>query len=54
MSSTKQAAAAIPEHPSVDSTPRKDQSSAADQIDFNDPYLSCEEAVEKNLADQGK
>lgn len=45
-------------HPAVDNNPRKGQSKLANQIDFNDPTASTEEAVAPNLdaagADQSK
>jgi hypothetical protein len=37
------------DHPAVDNEPRKGQPKIANQIDFNDPTLSQEEAVEQNL-----
>lgn len=37
-------------HPAVDNTPRKGQPRVSNQIDFNDPTLSDEEAVAKNLS----
>lgn len=36
-------------HPAVDNEPRKGASKASNQIDFNDPTLTPEEAVEQNL-----
>ncbi|EJL23972.1 hypothetical protein [Novosphingobium sp. AP12] len=42
------------DHPAVDNNPRKGQPKIANQIDFNDPHLTSEEAVEKNLANQGE
>lgn len=42
------------EHPAVDNNPRKGQPKLANQIDFNDPHLTSEEAVEKNLDHQGE
>jgi hypothetical protein len=42
------------DHPAVDNNPRKGQPKLANQIDFNDPVLDTQQAVEKNLADQGK
>lgn len=38
-------------HPAVDDEPRKGASKASNQIDFNDPTLTPEEAVEKNLGE---
>lgn len=40
------------DHPAVDNNPRKGQPKIANQIDFNDPRLGTEEAVEKNLKGQ--
>ncbi len=40
------------DHPAVDNNPRKGQPKLANQIDFNDPHLGNEDAVEKNLKDQ--
>jgi hypothetical protein len=37
------------DHPAVDNHPRKGQPKIANQIDFNDPALGNEDAVEKNL-----
>lgn len=37
------------EHPAVDDEPRKGASEESNQIDFNDPTLSPEEAVLRNL-----
>jgi hypothetical protein len=42
------------DHPAVDNNPRKGQPAVANQIDFNDPHLGVEEAVEKNLGNQSK
>lgn len=42
------------EHPAVDSDPRAGTSVAQNQIDFNDPTLSGQDAVKKNLADKGE
>lgn len=42
------------DHPAVDNHPRKGQPKIANQIDFNDPHLDSQSAVEKNLADQAK
>lgn len=42
------------DHPAVDNNPRKGQPKIANQIDFNDPHLDSQEAVEKNLSDQAK
>lgn len=41
------------DHPAVDNNPRKGQPAIANQIDFNDPHLGTEDAVEKNLKAQG-
>lgn len=38
-----------PAHPAVDNDPRKDTTLKQNQIDFNDPGLSEEAAVAKNL-----
>ena len=40
------------DHPAVDNHPRKGQPKIANQIDFNDPHLDTEKAVEKNLEGQ--
>lgn len=40
-------------HPAVDNEPRKRQPVIANRIDFNDPTLSDQEAVERNLDKQG-
>ena len=40
-------------HPAVDNNPRKGQPVIANQIDFNDPVATAEEAVEANLKAQG-
>lgn len=37
------------DHPAVDNNPREGASVASNQIDFNDPTLTQEEAVVKNL-----
>jgi len=42
------------EHPAVDNNPRKGQPKIANQIDFNDPHLDTQAAVEKILGDQAK
>lgn len=42
------------DHPAVDNNPRAGQPKIANQIDFNDPHLGNEDAVEKNLKDQAK
>lgn len=42
------------DHPAVDNNPRKGQPKIANQIDFNDPRLDSEAAVEKNLAAQAR
>ena len=36
-------------HPAVDNNPRKGQPVVANRIDFNDPTMSDEDAVEANL-----
>lgn len=41
-------------HPAVDNDPRAGTKIEQNKIDFNDPTLSGQEAVEKNLADQAK
>lgn len=41
-------------HPAVDNDPRAGTTVEQNKIDFNDPTLSGQEAVEKNLADQSK
>lgn len=40
------------DHPAVDNDPRKDTTADQNRIDFNDPELSEEEAVEKYLKKQ--
>jgi hypothetical protein len=40
------------DHPAVDNDPRKDTTADQNRIDFNDPDLSEEEAVEANLKKQ--
>ena len=42
------------DHPAVDNDPRAGTTVEQNKIDFNDPTLSGQEAVEKNLKDQGK
>lgn len=42
------------EHPAVDNDPRAGTTVEQNQIDFNDPTLTGQEAVEKSLADQAK
>jgi hypothetical protein len=37
------------DHPAVDNNPRKGQPVISNQIDFNDPHLDTQEAVERNL-----
>lgn len=37
------------DHPAVDNEPRKGAAKVSNQIDFNDPTLTPEEAVEENL-----
>lgn len=39
----------VPDHPSIDKEPRKEMPAESNQIDFNDPTLTPEEAVEENL-----
>jgi hypothetical protein len=41
-------------HPAVDDNPRAGTTSEQNKIDFNDPTLSGQEAVEKNLADRAE
>lgn len=41
------------QHPAVDNNPRENTTKAMNQIDFNDPTLSMEDAVEENLKAQG-
>lgn len=43
------ATASVPDHPAVDANPRSGVPAESNQIDFNDPTLSDEEAVKKNL-----
>ena len=40
-------------HPAVDNNPRAGQPKVANQIDFNDPTKTDEEAVRDNLKEQG-
>lgn len=42
------------DHPAVDNDPRAGTTVEQNQIDFNDPNLTGQEAVEKSLADQAK
>lgn len=42
------------EHPAVDNDPRAGTTVEQNQIDFNDPTLTGQQAVEKSLADQAK
>lgn len=42
------------DHPAVDANPRANTTEDQNRIDFNDPSLEGQEAVEKNLADQAK
>ncbi|WP_159981911.1 MULTISPECIES: hypothetical protein [unclassified Novosphingobium] len=42
------------DHPAVDSDPRAGTSVEQNKIDFNDPTLTGQEAVEKNLGEQKK
>jgi hypothetical protein len=39
-------------HPAVDDNPRRDTTVDQNRIDFNDPTLTSQEAVEQNLAAQ--
>lgn len=39
-------------HPAVDADPRANTTELQNRIDFNDPTLTGQEAVEKNLEDQ--
>jgi hypothetical protein len=41
-----------PAHPAVDSNPRENTTVDQNRIDFNDPTLTGQEAVEANLAAQ--
>jgi hypothetical protein len=41
-------------HPAVDNNPRKGQPAIANQIDFNDPHLTNQDAVAKNLSADAK
>lgn len=38
-----------PSHPAVDANPRANTTEAQNRIDFNDPTISGQEAVERNL-----
>lgn len=42
------------DHPAVDNDPRAGTTADQNRIDFNDPTISSEEAVEKNLKEQSK
>ncbi len=42
-----------PAHPAIDNNPRAGTSIAQNKIDMNDPGLSMEDAVVKNLREQG-
>lgn len=42
------------DHPAVDSDPRAGTSVEQNKIDFNDPTLTGQEAVQKNLDEQNK
>lgn len=42
------------DHPAVDNDPRAGTTVEQNQIDFNDPTLTGQEAVEKSLAEQAK
>lgn len=39
-------------HPAVDNNPREGTTKDMNRIDFNDPTISDQEAVEKNLGEQ--
>lgn len=41
-------------HPALDANPREDTTADQNRIDLNDPTLSDEEAVAKNLAEGSK
>jgi hypothetical protein len=41
-----------PAHPAVDADPRANTTAEQNRIDFNDPTLTSQEAVEQNLAAQ--
>jgi hypothetical protein len=43
-----------PSHPAVDDNPRANTTEEQNRIDFNDPTISGQEAVEKSLKQQGK
>lgn len=43
-----------PSHPAVDADPRAGTTTKQNAIDFNDPTISGQEAVEKALAEQAK
>ncbi|GLK78033.1 hypothetical protein GCM10008171_32870 [Methylopila jiangsuensis] len=43
-----------PSHPAVDDNPRAGTSINQNRIDFNDPNLTDEQAVEKNLNETAK
>jgi len=43
-----------PSHPAVDDNPRDNTTEEQNRIDFNDPNLSGQEAVEQSLKKQGK
>lgn len=42
----------VPDHPAIDTNPRKDTPADSNRIDFNDPAKGSAEAVEENLAAQ--
>lgn len=42
------------DHPAVDNDPRANTTADQNRIDFNDPSISGQEAVERNLAAQKK
>lgn len=41
-----------PSHPAVDDNPRENTTEEQNRIDFNDPTISGQEAVERNLKGQ--
>lgn len=49
----KQAGNFDPDHPAIDNNPRAETTVGQNKIDMNDPNLSMEEAVEKNLKEGG-
>ena len=48
------AESSVIEHPAVDANPREGVPAASNQIDFNNPRKSQEDAVKENLAAQSK